>query len=162
MFFVCIAGWPDGYFKSFVLVLVKYYFNMGTAINARLLTELALYFLWNFAMNNKTMQALMLPANMFLKSIVSSKETCVFLCTPAFKDPYDDTRHPLHPDYKDQVTGKKPDYSRARVNELLGILGEPPGTNHVSLEDKKKLWHENNMTRQSIAWMLQMLIKLKP
>lgn len=159
----CIGQWPDGYLKSFVVVLVKYLFNVGNAITARLLTELAWYFLWNFASTNKTMQALMLPANMFFKSIVSSKETCMFLCTPAFTAPYDDKDHPFHPDYTDKVTGKKPDYKRARVNELLGMLGEPPGSNNVSPEDKIKLWqaHENNMTRQSIAWMLQMLIKLK-
>jgi hypothetical protein len=160
----CVGKWPDGFLKSFVVVLVKYFFNVGNAITARLLTELAWYFLWNFASTNKTMQALMLPANMFLKSIVSSKETCMFLCTPAFTAPYKDKQHPFHPDYTDKVTGKKADYSRKRVNELLGMLGEPLGSNNVTQEHKIQLWqaHENNMTWQSIAWMLQMLIKLKP
>lgn len=160
----CIGQWPDGFLKSFVVVLVKYFFNVGNAITARLLTELAWYFLWNFASTSKTMQALMLPANMFFKSIVSSKETCMFLCTPAFTAPYKDKDHPFHPDYTDKVTGKKPDYSRKRVNELLGMLGEPPGSNNVSSEDKIKLWqaHEKNITRQSMAWMLQMLVKIKP
>jgi len=158
-----VAGWTDGYPKSCVLVFTKYWFNKGKVVNTRLLIELFLHWLYNFASSNKTVQTLMLPANMFLKSIVSSKETVMFLCTRPFQAPYDDETHPFHPDYEDEA-GKKPHYGKTRVNELLGMLGQEAITSRsVTRADKEKLWlaHEQNLTRQSISWMLQLLIKLK-
>jgi len=161
-FLLCfVASWPNHFVKDLVVFLIKFLF-VKEVKSYRVAMEIAFYYILNWANSNKTVKELWQSVIMFCKSLQAKKETLIFLLQEPFLEPYNDTMHPFHPDYLD-AGGKKPDYSRPHVNELLGMLGQETGAGRVFEEDKKKLWkaHETNTTRKSLCWLFKTVIKHK-
>jgi hypothetical protein len=101
------------FFLFFQKQNVKYLFMKGNAVDNRLLFEILLYYVADWASTNKMILELSKSADMFFKSMKSSKQTWIFLSTRPFEQPYTDTSHPFHPSNPACIIT----YNRPLVNE---------------------------------------------